>query len=281
MAIQSLPVRFAIDRAGLVGADGPTHAGAFDIDLSRLPARLRGDGRRRRGRTRPHGRDRRGDRRPARRLPLSARRRRRRRHCPSAACRWRSAGAAIVREGSKVAILSLRHAPGRVPARRPRSSTPTGLSDDRRRRALRQAARHRPDRPAGARPRSADHGRGRRGRRLRRARAAHLAAAGALDRGLKVRTLALPDRFVDQDKPEAMYAAAGLDAAGIVGGGLRGAGPQRRLDPSAAPDASHRAALAVAPMISLRTVRLPSPPWFACCSSATPRTRRRRPSRCS
>ena len=31
VAIQSLPVRFAIDRAGLVGADGPTHAGAFDI----------------------------------------------------------------------------------------------------------------------------------------------------------------------------------------------------------------------------------------------------------
>ena len=31
VAIQSLPVRFAIDRAGLVGADGPTHAGSFDI----------------------------------------------------------------------------------------------------------------------------------------------------------------------------------------------------------------------------------------------------------
>ena len=38
MAIQSLPVRFAIDRAGLVGADGPTHAGSFDITyLSTLP----------------------------------------------------------------------------------------------------------------------------------------------------------------------------------------------------------------------------------------------------
>ena len=31
VAIQKLPVRFAIDRAGLVGADGPTHAGAFDV----------------------------------------------------------------------------------------------------------------------------------------------------------------------------------------------------------------------------------------------------------
>jgi len=38
VALQSLPVRFAIDRAGLVGADGPTHAGSFDITyLSALP----------------------------------------------------------------------------------------------------------------------------------------------------------------------------------------------------------------------------------------------------
>ena len=38
VAIQSMPVRFAIDRAGLVGADGPTHAGSFDITyLSTLP----------------------------------------------------------------------------------------------------------------------------------------------------------------------------------------------------------------------------------------------------
>ncbi|GAA4227125.1 1-deoxy-D-xylulose-5-phosphate synthase [Sagittula marina] len=38
VALQGLPVRFAIDRAGLVGADGPTHAGAYDIAyLSNLP----------------------------------------------------------------------------------------------------------------------------------------------------------------------------------------------------------------------------------------------------
>jgi 1-deoxy-D-xylulose-5-phosphate synthase len=38
VALQNLPVRFAIDRAGLVGADGPTHAGAFDVGyLSALP----------------------------------------------------------------------------------------------------------------------------------------------------------------------------------------------------------------------------------------------------
>ena len=43
-----------------------------------------------------------------------------------------------------------------------------------------------------------------------------LAAHGALDRGLKVRTLTLPDIFQDQDKPEVMYAQAGLDAEGIA-----------------------------------------------------------------
>ena len=38
VAIQKLPVRFAIDRAGLVGSDGPTHAGSFDITyLATLP----------------------------------------------------------------------------------------------------------------------------------------------------------------------------------------------------------------------------------------------------
>jgi 1-deoxy-D-xylulose-5-phosphate synthase len=43
-----------------------------------------------------------------------------------------------------------------------------------------------------------------------------LSEAGALDNGLKVRTMTLPDKFLDQDKPERMYAAAGLDAKGIL-----------------------------------------------------------------
>jgi 1-deoxy-D-xylulose-5-phosphate synthase len=43
-----------------------------------------------------------------------------------------------------------------------------------------------------------------------------LAREGLLDRGLKVRTLHLPDRFIEQNKPQAMYAEAGLDARGIV-----------------------------------------------------------------
>jgi 1-deoxy-D-xylulose-5-phosphate synthase len=44
----------------------------------------------------------------------------------------------------------------------------------------------------------------------------HLADSGQLDAGLKIRTLTLPDIFQDQDKPEAMYAQAGLDAASIA-----------------------------------------------------------------
>ena len=43
-----------------------------------------------------------------------------------------------------------------------------------------------------------------------------LAGEGLLDNGLRVRPLVMPDSFVDQDKPERMYALAGLDAAGIV-----------------------------------------------------------------
>jgi 1-deoxy-D-xylulose-5-phosphate synthase len=44
----------------------------------------------------------------------------------------------------------------------------------------------------------------------------HLATTGALDHGLKVRPLTLPDVFIDHEKPEIMYAQAGLDAAAIV-----------------------------------------------------------------
>jgi 1-deoxy-D-xylulose-5-phosphate synthase len=43
-----------------------------------------------------------------------------------------------------------------------------------------------------------------------------LAEQGVLDRGLKVRSMVLPDIFIDQDSPNAMYAKAGLDAKGIV-----------------------------------------------------------------
>ena len=54
-----------------------------------------------------------------------------------------------------------------------------------------------------------------------------LAARGVLDRGLKVRTLTLPDVFQDQDSPDKMYAQAKLDAAGIVEGVVDALGVER------------------------------------------------------
>ena len=51
-----------------------------------------------------------------------------------------------------------------------------------------------------------------------------LSSEGALDDGLKVRTLTLPDAYQEQDKPERMYAAAGLDAKGIVAKALSALG---------------------------------------------------------
>ena len=52
----------------------------------------------------------------------------------------------------------------------------------------------------------------------------YLATEGLLDRGLVVRPLVLPDRFIDHDKPEVQYAQAGLDAAGIVATALAALG---------------------------------------------------------
>jgi 1-deoxy-D-xylulose-5-phosphate synthase len=43
-----------------------------------------------------------------------------------------------------------------------------------------------------------------------------LSDRGVLDHGLKIRCMILPDTFIDQDTPAAMYAKAGLDAKGIV-----------------------------------------------------------------
>jgi 1-deoxy-D-xylulose-5-phosphate synthase len=138
VAIQSLPVRFAIDRAGLVGADGQTHAGAFDVTyLATLPnfvVMAAG----RRGRARAHGRHRRPHRRPAVGLPLSARRGSRRRDAGGR-------GAAGDRQGARPA----RRQHGRHPVLRrpPRRSVGSGQRtggarplDHGRRRPLLQAA---------------------------------------------------------------------------------------------------------------------------------------------
>ncbi|MBW8735289.1 MAG: 1-deoxy-D-xylulose-5-phosphate synthase, partial [Asticcacaulis sp.] len=56
-----------------------------------------------------------------------------------------------------------------------------------------------------------------------------LASEGAFDAGLKIRTLALPDRFQDQDTMNAMYADAGLDAAGITLTALKALGLEEAM----------------------------------------------------
>ena len=53
---------------------------------------------------------------------------------------------------------------------------------------------------------------------------------GALDRGFKVRCMMLPDRFIDQDSPAAMYGQAGLDAKGIVAKVFEALGKDVRID---------------------------------------------------
>jgi 1-deoxy-D-xylulose-5-phosphate synthase len=215
VAIQNLPVRFAMDRAGLVGADGPTHAGSFDLAyLGCLPnfvimaaadeAELvhmvataaaydqgpialrypRGEG---------VGVDM-----PQEGVPLAIGKGR------------------ILREGDRIAILSLGT----------RLAEALKAAED-------LAARGLSTTVADARfckPLDED-------LVLRLARDEHevlitveegavggfgshvlqlLAERGVLDGGLKVRPMILPDRFLDQDKPERMYAQAGLDAKSIV-----------------------------------------------------------------
>jgi 1-deoxy-D-xylulose-5-phosphate synthase len=218
VAIQRLPVRFAIDRAGLVGADGPTHAGAFDIGyLGQLPGMVIMG--------------------PADEAELA--------HAVATAVaiddrpsafrypRGEGTGVAIpdlaaplevgrgrvVREGSAVAILSFGTRLGEslkaadmLAAR----GLPATVADARFAKPLDIDLILRLAREHEALVTVEEGAMGGFGAFVLHALAEH----GALDRGLKVRTLTLPDAFQDQDKPEAMYAQAGLDAEGIVRGAL-------------------------------------------------------------
>jgi 1-deoxy-D-xylulose-5-phosphate synthase len=218
VAIQKLPVRFAIDRAGLVGADGPTHAGSFDIAyLGCLPNMVimaaadeaelvhmvstavaiddrpsafrypRGEGV--------------GVEMPAAGVPLEIGRGR------------------IVREGSKVAILSLgtRLAESLKAADQLAAfGLSTTVADARFAKPIdedlirRLAENHEvlitvEEGSVGGFSSFVLH---------------YLAQSGLLDRGLKVRPLVLPDTFIDHDKPEKMYERGGLNAGGIVAAAL-------------------------------------------------------------
>jgi len=215
VAIQRLPVRFAIDRAGLVGADGATHAGAFDVAfLANLPGFVvmaaadegelvhmvataaahndgpiafrfpRGDGV--------------GVEMPERGIPLEIGKGR------------------VIQHGSRVAILSfgtrLAEVTKAAESLAAKGITPT-VADARFAKPLDRdlildlAARHEVliTVEEGAIGGFGSHV------------AQLLAEEGVFDAGLKYRSMVLPDIFIDQASPEAMYRVAGLEAAQIEG----------------------------------------------------------------
>jgi 1-deoxy-D-xylulose-5-phosphate synthase len=213
VAIQRLPVRFAIDRAGLVGADGATHAGAYDIAfLANLPgftvmaaadeaelvhmvatAAAHDDGpiafRFPRGEGTGVEMPERGE-----VLPIGKGR--------------------MIAEGSRVAILSfgtrLSEVEAAAEALRQRGITPT-IADARFAKPLDRdlildlAARHE------ALITIEEGSVGGFGSHV----AQLLSDEGVFDRGLRFRSMVLPDTFIDQASPADMYAMAGLNAADI------------------------------------------------------------------
>ncbi len=233
IAIQKLPVRFAIDRAGLVGADGATHAGSFDIAfLSCLPGFVvmaaadeaelkhmvataaaiddgpcafrypRGEGF--------------GVEMPEEGRPLEIGKGR------------------ILREGSAVALLSL-GTRAQECLKAAEQLAGFGLSatvaDARFAKPLDEDLIRRLARNHEVLVTVEEGSVGGFGSHVLR----FLAESGALDKGLKVRTMVLPDRFIDHGKPEQMYEAAGLSAPGIVATVLRA------LVPAAPPSGASRA----------------------------------------
>jgi 1-deoxy-D-xylulose-5-phosphate synthase len=214
IAIQRLPVRFAMDRAGLVGADGPTHAGSFDIaylgclpgfvlmaagdeaELVHMVATQVAIDDRPSALRYPRGEGL-GVPLPAEGKPLEIGRGR------------------ILREGDKVALLCYGARLGEclkaadelagfgLPATVADARFAKPLDTDL---VLRLAREHEVliTIEEGAIGGFGSHV------------LAALADRGVLDRGIKFRAMVLPDIFIDQDSPNAMYAKAGLDAKGIV-----------------------------------------------------------------
>ncbi|TKT73763.1 1-deoxy-D-xylulose-5-phosphate synthase [Afipia massiliensis] len=214
VAIQGLPVRFIIDRAGLVGADGPTHAGSFDLAyLGCLPGMVlmaaadeaelvhmvataaaiddrpsairfpRGDG---------VGVD-----------------------LPSVGVPLEIGKGRIVREGTSVALVSLgtrlQECLKAADILKTHGLTAT-VADARFAKPIDTDMILRLARDHDVLVTIEEGSIGGFGAQVLHT----LAENGALDKGLRVRSMVLPDTFIDQDSPAAMYAKAGLDAKGIV-----------------------------------------------------------------
>jgi 1-deoxy-D-xylulose-5-phosphate synthase len=214
VAIQRLPVRFALDRAGLVGADGPTHAGSFDLaylgclpdfvimaaadeaDLVHMVATAAAIDDRPSAFRYPRGEGV-GMEMPAAGIPLEIGRGR------------------IIREGGTVAILSLgtRLAESLKAADQLAAfGLPTTVADARFMKPLDTRLIDRLAREHEVLITIEEGSIGGFGSHVLH----YLATAGHLDRGLKVRPMTLPDIFIDHDKPDRMYERAGLTSADIV-----------------------------------------------------------------
>ena len=222
VAIQKLPVRFAIDRAGLVGADGATHAGSFDVaylaclpdfvvmaaadelELMHMVATAAQIDDRPSAFRYPRGEGV-GVELPARGTPLEIGKGR------------------VLREGSKIAILNFgtRLAECLVAAEDlGAKGLSTTVADARFAKPLdidlvRRLAREHEvliTIEEGSIGGFASHV------------MQYLATAGLLDHGLKVRPMILPDRFIDHAAPAKQYEQAGLDAKGIVATALAALG---------------------------------------------------------
>ncbi len=214
VALQSLPVRFALDRAGLVGADGATHAGSFDLaylgclpnmvimaagdeaELVHMVATARAIDDRPSAFRFPRGEGS-GVEMPEKGVPLEIGRGR------------------IVKEGTKIALLSLGarlseclKAAEELEAR----GLSTTVADARFMKPLDHDLILRLAREHEALITIEEGSVGGFGSHVLQ----FLAQQGVLDHGLKIRPMVLPDVFIDQDSPAKMYDLAGLNAPQIV-----------------------------------------------------------------
>ena len=214
VAIQSLPVRFALDRAGLVGADGPTHAGAFDVtylgclpnfvlmaagdeaELVHMVATAAAIDDRPSAVRYPRG--------EGLGVPM-----------PDEGKPLEIGKGRIVQEGHKVALLSYGGRLGEC-LMAAKELKALGLSatvaDARFAKPLDVELLTRLVRNHEVLVTVEEGAIGGFGAYILQALAEH----GLIERGLRVRCMVLPDQFIDQDSPNAMYAQAGLDAKGIV-----------------------------------------------------------------
>jgi 1-deoxy-D-xylulose-5-phosphate synthase len=214
VAIQRLPVRFSMDRAGLVGADGPTHAGSFAIaylgclpgfvlmaaadeaELVHMVATQVAIDDRPSGLRYPRGEG----------IGISL---------PDEGIPLEIGKGRIVREGHKVALFSYGarlaeclKAADELAA----LGLSTTVADARFAKPLDIELLTRLAREHEVLVTIEEGAIGGFGSYVLQTLAEH----GTLENGLKVRTMVLPDEFIDQDAPAAMYAKAGLDAKGIV-----------------------------------------------------------------